>query len=208
MRERQPPHDLRHGIRLGAVGAQELQPRGHGEEEVAHLDLRARVAACRARLADRAAFDVDRPGMLLVGVPRLDRQAAPRRRSRRAPRRGSRAWRCRRGRRREASRCSGWQTASARSARRMPAAVVGDADQALAAAGGHDLDPPRAGVERVLHELLHDARGPLHHLAGGDAVDHVVGEAANRHGARPRCEANPSRLSRKERRGKAGKPGL
>ena len=64
----------------------------------------------------------------------------------------------------------------------MPTAVVGDADQALAAAGGDDVDPPRAGVERVLDELLDDARRALHHLAGGDAVDDVVGKTADRHG--------------------------
>ena len=49
-------------------------------------------------------------------------------------------------------------------------AVVLHPDQPLAALGIGDVDPPRAGVERVLDQLL-DRRGrPLDHLAGRDAV--------------------------------------
>ena len=62
-------------------------------------------------------------------------------------------------------------------------AVVGDADQPPPAAVGQHVDARRAGVERVLDELLDDARRPLHHLAGGDAVDDGGVELANRHGA-------------------------
>ena len=69
-------------------------------------------------------------------------------------------------------------------------AVVGDADQALAAAGGDDVDPLRTGIERVLHQLLHHRRRPLHHLAGGDLVDQVVREDADA----PRHQA-PRRVS-------------
>ena len=54
------------------------------------------------------------------------------------------------------------------------AAVVGDADERDAARRGDDLDPRRAGVDGVLDEFLDDARRPLDHLAGGDAVDHVL----------------------------------
>ena len=57
------------------------------------------------------------------------------------------------------------------------AAVVGDADEPPAAAVGDDLDARRAGVERVLDQLLDDARRPLDHLAGGDAVDDGGGRA-------------------------------
>ena len=39
-----------------------------------------------------------------------------------------------------------------------------------------------AGVERVLDQFLDDARRPLDHLAGGDAVDHVLAETADGHG--------------------------
>ena len=62
------------------------------------------------------------------------------------------------------------------------AAVVGDADAPAAAAIGEDVDPAGAGVDRVLHQFLHHARRPFHHLAGGDAVDDLFGELADGHG--------------------------
>ena len=65
---------------------------------------------------------------------------------------------------------------------RHAGAVVGDPDQAAAAAVGDDLDPGRAGVERVLDQLLDHARRPLDHLAGGDAVDGGFAELADGHG--------------------------
>ena len=64
---------------------------------------------------------------------------------------------------------------------RHAGAVVGHADQPPPAAVGHDLDAPRARVERVLGEFLHDARRALDHLAGGDAVDDGFGELADGH---------------------------
>ena len=54
---------------------------------------------------------------------------------------------------------------------RDAAAVVGDADQLAAPLLHRDVDPRRAGVDRVLQQLLDDARRPLDHLAGGDLVD-------------------------------------
>ena len=60
-------------------------------------------------------------------------------------------------------------------------AVVADPDQRCAAAGGDHLDTARAGVDGVLDQLLDHARRTLDHLAGGDAVDHVLAEAADRH---------------------------
>src|SRR6185437_14660206 len=47
-------------------------------------------------------------------------------------------------------------------------AVVDDGDPVDAAAREPDLDVPRAGIERVLDELLHDRRRPLDDLAGRD----------------------------------------
>ena len=64
---------------------------------------------------------------------------------------------------------------------RHAGAVVGDADQPPPAAVGHHLDAARAGVERVLDELLDHARRALDHLAGGDAVDDAFGELADGH---------------------------
>ena len=72
-------------------------------------------------------------------------------------------------------------TASARSSRGHAAAVVADPDQPPAAAVGDDLDPRRAGVERVLDQFLDHARRPLDHLAGGDAVDDGFAELADGH---------------------------
>src|ERR1700674_2882753 len=63
-------------------------------------------------------------------------------------------------------------TASARSARAMPAPSSLTRTR---------LDPARASVERVLHQLLHHRRRPLHHLAGGDTVDHGFGQLTDRH---------------------------
>ena len=60
------------------------------------------------------------------------------------------------------------------------AAVVDDADQPPPAALDLDLDAPRAGVERVLDQLLDHRGRPLDHLAGGDLVDHVVRQDLDR----------------------------
>jgi hypothetical protein len=60
-------------------------------------------------------------------------------------------------------------------------AVVGDADQPAAAAVGEHVDAMGAGVERVLDQFLDHARRPLDHLAGGDAVDHGLGQLADGH---------------------------
>ena len=65
---------------------------------------------------------------------------------------------------------------------RHSGAVVGDADQPPAAAVGEDVELARAGIERVLDEFLDHARRPLHHLAGGDAVDGGGIELADGHG--------------------------
>ncbi len=59
--------------------------------------------------------------------------------------------------------------------RRHAAAVILDQDQIGAAAGGGDIDAGSAGIQRVLHQLLHHRGGPLHHFAGGNAVDRAFG---------------------------------
>ncbi len=63
-----------------------------------------------------------------------------------------------------------------------PAAVVADPHERHAAGRRCHLDAASAGVECVLDEFLDHARRPLDDLAGGDAVDHVLSEAADRHG--------------------------
>ena len=73
-------------------------------------------------------------------------------------------------------------TASARSFWRHAAAVIGDADPPPPAAIGEDVDPARAGIDRVLDEFLDHARRALDHLAGGDAVDDLFWKLADGHG--------------------------
>ena len=49
-------------------------------------------------------------------------------------------------------------------------AVIGDADEALAAAPEGDVDLGGAGIDGVFDEFLHHAGGALDHLARRDAV--------------------------------------
>ena len=65
--------------------------------------------------------------------------------------------------------------------RRHAGAVVGDADEAAAAAIGEHIDLASAGIERVFDQLFDDAGRPLDHLAGGDAVDRGFGQLADGH---------------------------
>ena len=60
-------------------------------------------------------------------------------------------------------------------------AVVHDQDARQAARVGLDLDPARARIDGVLDEFLDGAGGPFDHLAGGDAVHDLAGEAADGH---------------------------
>ena len=61
------------------------------------------------------------------------------------------------------------------------ASIVGDADQAQAAAIRHHVDAGSTGVDGVLDQLLDDARRALDHLARGDAVDEVRRQLAYGH---------------------------
>ena len=56
------------------------------------------------------------------------------------------------------------------------AAVVGHADELAPAVLDRDVHRGRAGVERVLHQLLDHGRGPLDDLAGRDLVGDGAGE--------------------------------
>src|SRR6266850_5771719 len=57
-----------------------------------------------------------------------------------------------------------------------PRAVVAHADQVLAAILQLDPDRMRAGIERVLDQLLHDRCGALDDLAGCDLIGDIPGE--------------------------------
>ena len=84
--------------------------------------------------------------------------------------------------------------------RRHADAVIGDPDQAAAAAIHHHLDAACAGIERVLDQLLDDGGRPLDHLAGGDAVDHDGRQQADRHRDSGFKGEAAARLGRAERR--------
>src|SRR5579884_124977 len=169
-RERQPFDGLDDHRALARVRSQELAARGRVEEEVLHRDRGAvRAAGGTGGFAPPAGDDDPRGRLRAAGTrdhrdPR-DRGDARERFSpepvRAHPREvGGRANLARR----EALEREG------QLARGDPVAVVGDADQALARALDLNRDAARPGVEAVLDELLHDGRGPLHDLAGGDAL--------------------------------------
>ncbi len=63
----------------------------------------------------------------------------------------------------------------------MPAPSSVTPMRRLAAAVGEDVDAGRAGVNRVLNQLLDDAGRTLDHFAGGDAVDDSLGKLADGH---------------------------
>ncbi len=57
--------------------------------------------------------------------------------------------------------------------------IVAHADPGGTPVTNLDADPLGSGVQRILDELLHDRGRPLHHLAGGDLVDELIGELSN-----------------------------
>ena len=59
------------------------------------------------------------------------------------------------------------------------AAVIGNANELAAAALDRDHDPGRAGIERILQQLLDHRCRPVDDLAGGDLIGHLVGENAD-----------------------------
>ena len=66
----------------------------------------------------------------------------------------------------------------ASSSARHADAIVDHREEGAAALLQGDGDAARAGVDRILDQLLHRTGRPLDHLAGGDAVDQVAGQAA------------------------------
>src|SRR5260370_1380479 len=78
-------------------------------------------------------------------------------------------------------------------------AVVGDPDQRAAGVPQVDGHLGAERVERVLHQLLDHRGRPLHHLAGRDLVDEVIGQPADARGghrrALSRCCHSARRLS-------------
>ena len=190
MRHRQPLDRIRYGARLGAVAFQELEPRRRRPEQVAHLDPRAGWLRIGFHLALAAGVDGD--GVPLRAGPRARRDRQQRDRGDRRQRLAAKAERA--DRRQVAVRQlrGGMALDGEREVAGVHAvAVVDDADQLSPARLDRYLDPPRAGIERVLDQLL-DGRGrPLDHLAGGDAVDQHAVEELYGHAAGGLAESAP-----------------
>ncbi len=178
--QRQAAHHRLGVLRLGARMLEELAPRRRGEEQVAHHDTRARragggrdighLAALDARLSEACAASRGREVMARRAAAPIEGSASPRK---------PRVAMCTRSS--SASFEVAWRsTASARPSASMPHAIVGHLDAVDAAGVEGDGDARGAGVERVLHQLLHRRRRALDHLAGGDAVDGVRREDADR----------------------------
>ncbi len=60
-------------------------------------------------------------------------------------------------------------------------AIVHDTDEAHPSIDDFDVDARRAGVQRVLDQLLDDRSRPLDYLTGGDSAGNLWRENADRH---------------------------
>ena len=205
-RERREQQRLADVRRLRPRRLQELAARGDVEEEVADLDARslggARRPRPRRRRRPRAATSI-----ALARAARARRRAAASRPTRcsAAPRRGSRT--CVSAKRSSFARILlvAWRSsASTRVVLVHARAVVGHANERRAAPLELHLDARGPRVERVLDELLDDARGALDHLAGGDLVREV---GRQRLDAAHRGASAPSALRSRARRRRASAAG-
>ena len=158
------------------LDAQELPPRGHRPEEVAHLHRRPAGMAHVAGMDAAAVMDLHlgaaRRRLLAGAQPELGDAGDG---GKGLPPEAVGGDRVQIGQRA--------QLGGGVALERAPGvlgphafAVVADADELLAS--GFDLHRHRGRtrVERVLDQLLHDRRRPLHHLARRDLVDEVLGE--------------------------------
>ena len=163
---------VRDRLRLGPVGAHEFQAGWRGVEQIAQLDHCACAQGGGFHRLHLATCDMDLR-RIRPADPAGDRQAShgPQRRQRLAPEtKGMDVQQVRavdfRGR------MAG--QGQRQVLRRDAAAIIGDADQGLAAISDVDGDPRGPCVHRVFHQLL-DGRGrALHNLTRSDPVDCCV----------------------------------
>ena len=170
------PRDLR---RFGGVGLEELAPRRQVVEEIFDLDRRALGHARLALRRDGAAVDADLGAGGAAARARAQREVRHRRDARQRlaaePERPNRGEILRAGdlaRRMTLDR-------QPRILRLHALAVVLDADRLLAAELDRDRDAARAGVERVLDQLLDDRGRPLDDFAGRDLVGELQRQAVD-----------------------------
>ncbi len=180
MRERDAAEGLVAVTPFGGIGAQELASRGRVEEELLHGHARAGRECCRRDGRDRPALNLDAPSVRLAHGARGERHTRDRRDRRQCL---AAKTQCRDafevGGRAELGRGMPRQRERQLLARDA-ATVVHHADALHAAAGDVDLDLRRAGIERVLEQLLQHRARPLDDLAGGDLADQEIRQRLDR----------------------------
>ncbi len=175
--ERQLRDDPGHLGGLGGVGLQELAARGQVVEHVGHLDRRPLGHARFGDRRDGAAIDADLGAR--AGAARTRLQPEMRDGGDARQRLAAEA------ERRDPLEVVGMANLAGRMPldrqprvlRPHPLPVVLDTQELLAAHLDRDCDAARAGVDRVLDQLLDDGGGALDDLAGGNLVGEVGGKA-------------------------------
>ena len=174
-RQRQRAQPVLDVAELGALGAQELAARRHVVEQVAHFHRAADRVRLRPGRRERTAFDLQATAVRVRVAPRDEREAADR---------GDRGQRLAAETERadllEVLERGDLAGGVAGNGERQvlgghAAAIVAHADQADAALLQVDVHAARAGIERVLDQLLDHGGGPFDDFAGGDLVDEGVG---------------------------------
>ena len=199
MRERDAPERFVAVCPLGGLGAQELAPRRRVEKELFDRDRSSPPPARRARSGSTVPPSTSMRHA--CGLPsRATRvPGATPRRSTRALRREIPATRSPRDRSpSEIFDVACRATASARSSRSMPAAVVGDAD-ALDAARRRARRRPawRPASNAFSSNSFNAAAGRSDHLAGGDLVDQQIGQRTDRRSSAQQSHREPSARRRR-----------
>ena len=174
----QPFLDVAH---LGALGTQELAPRRHVVEQVAHLHRGAGRMRLGQHLAHAAALDLQLAAMLGIGATRGQPETADR-----GDRGQGLATESQRGHRLQVVErgdlAGGMAADRQRQFGRIDAtAVVADPDQAHPALLQFDVDPACTGIKRVLDQLLDHRCRAFDDFAGGDLVDQGVRKRSDRH---------------------------
>ena len=179
VRERELRDDFRHLRRLRGIRFEKLAACGQVVEQIVDLDERALRGGRLGDAGDRAAVHADLGAALLASRTRAQHEVRHRRdrRQRLAA---------------KSERPDGRQIVGVPDlARRMPFdrqpriirlhpfSVVLDADLLLAAELDVNREAPRAGVDRVLDELLDDGGGALDDFAGGNLIREIRGETSD-----------------------------
>ena len=179
---RQSPDHIEAGGIFAARAAQELAPRRNLAEQVLDPDPGSRRQGCRPFLDQGAMIDHTPPALARRTGPAFQRQPGDtgNRRQRLAPEAEGRD---------QLDMIVGQFGGGVAFQRQChfcrahPAAVVGHFDPAEPTLGQAHSDAARVRIDRVFDQFLERRRRPFDHFARGNAVDQVLGQAANlRHG--------------------------